>query len=305
MKKMPHVKTPVTILQELVVKRGWPPPEYNIIHQKVGCVQTEFTFELEMEGIFANGTAKSKMNAKHETARNMLQLLEENGLFTPPPEIKHMLIAATPAQNNNLHDEDEKCPSTGVDPVVDYVGLLSSNCSMFYMEQPEYQLVRTMGPPHAREFTFMCTLLRKEVVVIGSKKKIAKQLAAERMWSLFKNVFESVQDLPVRPHLGVTTENYETGFLVHAEDKHISADKLKELFGSPFTEENLKVAFGELELTYDLVLLFENKGEKTYVCNANACIDICSFGKGQSDEEARVNAVKNFYHTLHTYLDYD
>lgn len=306
MNTLPHVKTPVTILQELVVKRGWPPPEYNLTDQQVGCVKTEFKFELEMSGVIAIGIGKSKMNAKHETARNMLLHLEEDGLYTPPSHIKRMLLASAHASVTNYADEEEdKSSSSAMDSVVDYVGLLSANCSNFYMEQPKYELVRTMGPPHAREFTYICTLLRKKVVVIGSKKKIAKQLAAEKMWSLYKSVFDVVQDLPIRPHLGVSVLNYETGFLEHAKEKHITDERLTELFAPPFTEDNLKAAFAELELTYELESFLTSETEKIYICNANACIDLCSYGRGQTDEEAKANAVEQFYYTLYKYLDYD
>lgn len=64
-------KTPVTILQEIMVKKGTV-PKYELIHDGGGTHINTFTYEVTCDGLRATGTGRCKKDAKHEAANAML-----------------------------------------------------------------------------------------------------------------------------------------------------------------------------------------------------------------------------------------
>lgn len=78
-------KTPVSILQEMMVKKGTV-PHYELIHDGGGTHENTFTYQVSCQGLYANGTGRCKKDAKHLAAMNMLETIaaENNYLALPP-----------------------------------------------------------------------------------------------------------------------------------------------------------------------------------------------------------------------------
>jgi RISC-loading complex subunit TARBP2 len=64
-------KTPVSILQEMMVKQGMI-PDYELIHDGGGRHLNTFTYRVSCDGLIATGTGRCKKDAKHEAAKAML-----------------------------------------------------------------------------------------------------------------------------------------------------------------------------------------------------------------------------------------
>jgi len=64
-------KTPVSILQEMMVKQGMI-PDYELIHDGGGRHVNTFTYRVTCDGLSATGTGRCKKDAKHEAAKAML-----------------------------------------------------------------------------------------------------------------------------------------------------------------------------------------------------------------------------------------
>lgn len=57
-----------------------------------------------------------------------------------------------------------------------------------------YYVITIAGLPHERQFTIICTLLKRREVGTGKSKKLAKRQAAYKMWqALQDNPPESFQ----------------------------------------------------------------------------------------------------------------
>lgn len=67
-------KTPVSILQEMMVRKSMT-PEYELIHDGGGTHDNTFTYRVTCDGQFAIGTGRCKKDAKHTAAKNMLDLI--------------------------------------------------------------------------------------------------------------------------------------------------------------------------------------------------------------------------------------
>lgn len=52
---------------------------------------------------------------------------------------------------------------------------------------PTYEMTCEEGPPHERQFTITCILLKLREVGTGKSKKAAKRLAANKMWERLQN----------------------------------------------------------------------------------------------------------------------
>lgn len=49
---------------------------------------------------------------------------------------------------------------------------------------PTYETEMEVGLPHERQFTIACVVLKNREIGQGKSKKIAKRLAAHKMWAL-------------------------------------------------------------------------------------------------------------------------
>lgn len=70
-------KTPVSILQEMMVKKGTN-LNYDLIHNGGGSHQNIFTYQVSCIGLTATGTGRCKKDAKHEAAKAMLEAIAKH-----------------------------------------------------------------------------------------------------------------------------------------------------------------------------------------------------------------------------------
>lgn len=92
------LKTPVSILQEMMVKKGGS-PNYELIHDGGGSHENTFTYKVSCEGLKAIGTGRCKKDAKHAAAGNMLETIaKHNGLLPLPASPAKSPVRAPPPQ---------------------------------------------------------------------------------------------------------------------------------------------------------------------------------------------------------------
>jgi len=83
-------KTPVSILQEMMVKQGMV-PDYELIHNGGGRHVNTFTYRVICDGLTAIGSGRCKKEAKHEAAKAMLTEIIKHRNYPQLP------AASTPA----------------------------------------------------------------------------------------------------------------------------------------------------------------------------------------------------------------
>lgn len=77
-------KTPVSMLQEMMQKKG-SPPAYELIHNGGGTHQNIFTYKVSCNGLSATGTGRNKKDAKHEAATAMLETIAKHDALPQLP----------------------------------------------------------------------------------------------------------------------------------------------------------------------------------------------------------------------------
>uniref|UniRef100_A0A146MGP0 Interferon-inducible double stranded RNA-dependent protein kinase activator A A n=1 Tax=Lygus hesperus TaxID=30085 RepID=A0A146MGP0_LYGHE len=167
-------KTPVTILQELLMKKHMV-PNYNLILNGVGTHEPIFKYEVSADGYKAVGSGKSKKEAKHDAAHQMLQVMK--GVDSA--------VGALP--------EEVTSPYEGI-LKENAVGELQDFCMINQLKLPEYKLIRDEGLPHAKVFSWSCTVSSFTTEATARTKKNAKHMAAQDMLLKLKECLDDIID---------------------------------------------------------------------------------------------------------------
>ncbi|XP_060529236.1 RISC-loading complex subunit tarbp2-like [Cylas formicarius] len=175
-------KTPVSVLQELLSRRG-STPKYELVQIEGAIHEPVFRYRVFLSNdLVATGTGRSKKDAKHAAAKNLLDLIV--GKQTPEQANQ---TNGTPGSN----DITAQVVSPFDDKVMgNPIGWLQEMCMSRRWPPPLYEMEHEEGLPHERQFTIACQVLKFREVGTGKSKKLAKRVAAHRMW-------QALQDLPI------------------------------------------------------------------------------------------------------------
>ncbi|XP_049694403.1 interferon-inducible double-stranded RNA-dependent protein kinase activator A homolog isoform X5 [Helicoverpa armigera] len=178
------LKTPVSVLQELLARRGTV-PKYELVQIEGMIHEPTFRYRVTVADLVAMGTGRSKKEAKHSAAKALLD----------------KLTGAAPADqstNGNVPETGTVVSSFEDKLMGNPVGWLQELCMSRFWPPPSYHAENDDNVnrrlPHERQFTIVCTLLKRREVGTGKSKKLAKRQAAYKMWqALQDNPPESFQ----------------------------------------------------------------------------------------------------------------
>ncbi|KAF7265064.1 hypothetical protein GWI33_021598 [Rhynchophorus ferrugineus] len=200
-------KTPVSVLQELLSRRGIT-PKYELLQIEGAIHEPVFRFRVFLNNDFvATGTGRSKKDAKHTAAKNLLDLL----VGKQSPEQANQ-SNGTPGAN----DITAQVVSPFDDKVMgNPIGWLQEMCMSKRWPPPFYEMEHEEGLPHERQFTIACQVLKFREVGTGKSKKIAKRVAAHKMW-------QALQDMPLECNYLMMIESDEelAGKLTNAPQRY-------------------------------------------------------------------------------------
>ncbi|XP_015112148.1 RISC-loading complex subunit TARBP2 isoform X2 [Diachasma alloeum] len=200
-------KTPASILQEMMVKKGIV-PNYELIHDGGGSHENTFTYRVMCDGLFATGTGRCKKDAKHAAAANMLDaIVKHQGLLPlPASPAKSPVRAPPPLPKPEPYVQDPN------GRFVNAIGALQDLCAENELQDPVYNTISDVGPPHARIFTMQCAVASFREEGISTTKKQAKHLAAKKMLQRITEVVEDASKSSVIPLLKRTGGLEDGGF---------------------------------------------------------------------------------------------
>lgn len=156
---MAATKTPVTVLQELSMKKRGEAPNYDYIGEDcIGENSKIFTYKVKAFGLEATGQGRNKKDAKHNSAAELLKQLAKQ-----------------------ITDPDFTVPNTEAKQIQNAVGDLLDLCVVRDYPIAQFTTIQASGPSHAPEFTYECRISTIVKTATSSTKKGAKQLAAAKM----------------------------------------------------------------------------------------------------------------------------
>lgn len=164
-------KTPVSLLQELYVRRGVT-PKYDLVQIEGQVHEPTFKYRVTVGEFVATGCGQSKKKAKHCAAKSILDKLigAQNSGKAPvgQPTIPDLATEILSPYDDGIQGNP--------------VGLLQELCMSRRWPPPTYDLSHEEGLPHERSFTIKCIIEGKHIEVgAGKSKKLAKRQAANKM----------------------------------------------------------------------------------------------------------------------------
>uniref|UniRef100_A0A8D8CNB8 Interferon-inducible double-stranded RNA-dependent protein kinase activator A homolog A n=2 Tax=Culex pipiens complex TaxID=518105 RepID=A0A8D8CNB8_CULPI len=173
------MKTPISVLQELLSRRGIT-PQYDLMQVEGAVHEPTFRYRVSYQDKDAMGTGKSKKEAKHAAAKALIDKLTGCSFGDTP--VGGVSVKSDPEAGSG---DDE--------PSGNPIGWLQEMCMARRWPPPTYETEMEVGLPHERQFTIACAVLKYREVGKGKSKKIAKRQAAQRMW-------QRLQDQPLEPN---------------------------------------------------------------------------------------------------------
>ncbi|XP_013106418.1 interferon-inducible double-stranded RNA-dependent protein kinase activator A homolog isoform X2 [Stomoxys calcitrans] len=177
------MKTPVSLLQELLSRRGIT-PSYELVQIEGAIHEPTFRYRVSFNDkevpFTAMGAGRSKKEAKHSAARALIDKL--TGVQLPETQNTNTSAAsATAGVDNNANTTGS---GDAADKIVgNPIGWLQEMCMSRRWPPPSYETETEVGLPHERLFTIACTILNFREVGKGKSKKLAKRTAAHKMWT--------------------------------------------------------------------------------------------------------------------------
>jgi len=188
-------KTPVSLLQELCMRRGIS-PKYDLLQIEGAVHEPTFVYRVTVGEFSASGSGQSKKKAKHSAAKAVLDMIIHGGggpAVAPPNGAGEGAVAQAAQQAGELSSVispyDDGIPGNPV-------GQLQEMCMTRRWPPPTYQLTAEEGFPHERTFAIACTIATYKEIGHGKSKKLAKRQAAFTMMNKLN------ADMPTEPSQG-------------------------------------------------------------------------------------------------------
>lgn len=156
-------KTPISLLQEMMVRGGHAFPVYTLIES---CPAV-FKYRVDVKNITAFGSASTKQRAKQESAKSALEVL---GYIKDNMELDNNcnMVSKSPISVTSVVNRGA---------ISNYVGMLNEFASKNALGYPIYK-----EDGFNNGFVVRCTFYNLETSGVCTTKKNAKQKAAELMF---------------------------------------------------------------------------------------------------------------------------
>jgi len=187
-------KTPVSLLQELCMRRGIS-PKYDLLQIEGAVHEPTFVYRVTVGEFTANGSGQSKKKAKHAAAKAVLDIIIHGN--SPSSTTVNNGDAGGAVVNSATGDISSSMVVSPYDDGIpgNPVGQLQELCMTRRWPPPTYELTSEEGFPHERTFAIACTIATYKEIGNGKSKKLAKRQAAYSMW-------QKLSDMPQDSHPG-------------------------------------------------------------------------------------------------------
>ncbi|KAJ9593610.1 hypothetical protein L9F63_014849, partial [Diploptera punctata] len=309
-------KTPVSVLQELLSRRGMT-PKYELVQIEGAIHEPTFRYRVTVNDNVAMGTGRSKKEAKHAAAKAVLDKMivgnSEDG-------------AGTVGSNSTVPDVKTEIISPYDDPIPgNPIGSLQEMCMSRRWPPPSYDMVSEEGLPHERLFTISCAVFKHRETGTGKSKKLAKRQAAHKMWEKLQehpivsssmtpgiddddeiahgvaNVAARYADLKDNKISTLTTPHSHKVSQFHKNLKQSSGVKLSELQTTSLNDANFNFVqfLQEIASEQNFEVTYVDIEEKSITGKHQCLVQLSTlpvavcYGSGSSSKEAQASAAQN------------
>lgn len=264
------------------------------------------------------GAGRSKKEAKHAAAKALIDKMSGN--LTGDSQNNLILNAPNASTEEAIANGDDN--ATG-----NPIGLLQELCMSKHWPPPTYITQLEMGLPHERQFTISCAVVKQIEVGQGKSKKIAKRIAAQKMYNYLDdnppnkeevnqsfheegneemeqrvtNILGRYKDLKDANIPALTNQHSYKVSQFHKTMKANPGEKLTKLQLACLNDETLNhVQFlQDIALEHHFEVTYVDIDEKTYAGNYQFLVQLSTLpvavchGSGRSLITAQSNAARN------------
>jgi RISC-loading complex subunit TARBP2 len=157
-------KTPVSLLQEVYVKRGIT-PKYDLVQIEGAVHEPTFKYRVTVGEFVATGSGQSKKKAKHSAARAVLERMRHaQSKAAANDKSSCTALALVTAELADLDISKTEILSPYDDGIEgNPVGELQELCMNRRMPPPGYDVSLEEGQPHERKFVIVCSVGKQQV----------------------------------------------------------------------------------------------------------------------------------------------
>ncbi|XP_017892920.1 RISC-loading complex subunit tarbp2-like [Ceratina calcarata] len=174
---MAQMKSPITILQEIMRKKQ-EVPIYDLIVNQGGTHINTFVYKVSCDRLVATGRGRSKREAKHNAANALLEAITRRELQQIITTTEPLNLATSPSPLNEQIGN----------PVND----LQIFCSNHNLNKPEYQIVMNEYENNRKISTIQCNVIIPTEIGTAETQELAKQEAAGKMLNKLKTLMFDV-----------------------------------------------------------------------------------------------------------------
>lgn len=285
-------KTPVSLLQEIYVKKGVT-PKYDLVQIEGAVHEPTFKYRVTVGDYVATGSGQSKKKAKHTAASAVLDKIRA----VDKTEQVSVSGGGGGGGGEVLSPYDDGIEGNPV-------GELQELCINRRIQPPNYQLSQEAGQPHERKFVMTCVVGNQTELGSGKSKKLAKRQAANKMVARLKSqpaVTTSTQYQPVDEDelaQGIATLKRE-GRMFNCLSLSLGP-KLKALQDiEPELEKEPEQKLIDIAEEQNIKLTYDELQERSKLNEAYCLVQLSTqpvavcFGKGETKEEAKTTATIN------------
>ena len=216
------MSNPVGTLQEFAQAKRGSFPIYQTVEATGASHCPQFTIEVKLGEVSAQGTGKSKKSAKHEAAKNLLAKLDGKEEVKSDTNVEEESRPVNTKEGN----EDSLSKDGASQEVKVYSGNTVGELQEYTIQrgfgQPTYEEGETTGPAHMRHFVIYCGLGDIKVKGEGNNKKEAKRQAAGALLDKISNKGGASEE--IEKYKRNTEENVEGK--VEKETDFVSAEDI-------------------------------------------------------------------------------
>lgn len=278
-------KTPVMVLQELAVKKGFAPPEYILVTIKHDKQEDKYHFKVNVGEVSATAFGRCKQVAKQKAASEALKMLAAQGVYNL----------------SSFQEYDESEPDNPPERPLNFIGNLTELCLKLRLPSPIFTNISDLALPG---FTIECDIPSvTSTQAVANSKREAKQLAAKMMLEKIEKSWPDFDEkCRTDSHTSnriLETENFFLKIKIKMLKKHLTLKDFEQQLKLR-NKESLDYICEKLGIQYKIKLL----NEKPPMTSAEFYLDrsFTIMAGGVTKENSEVKLIKQIFLLFEVYI---
>lgn len=314
------VKTPISLLQEILTKCNMALPNYEEVATEGFSHEPTFVYRVVVADIVASANGSSKKRAKQAVAYEVLNQLKKKSLDSNNQPLAVKIDSIMKSLSQISVDENKLSDSGNAEESENPIGHLIELAQRHSMRPPEFVFGEEEGPSHDRQFQCEAIFGDLKQKAFGKSKKQAKRLAALKLLHTIKNENHDqkifTDEKAINNELPYSFKTFSKELQLNGNKKSIDfiqqcRSSVKPMIQNLMNIKNLKELNNfrplldkisqEENFEYRFFTIKKNEDDHLTFLQLYTWPVLCLLGRGKNYEEAIEDASKNALEAIQIY----